>query len=921
MKLHEMKKTAIVAMALMYCTMMSAGTRFTYTFDVNRPLDAALPTECTVKTTLTKSLLGLNAQQLSSAQLRATWIGSTGRESWYESSTTGVTGEKGHWFTKTGVATNKVKNHCIKVVWNNPIFLISHDITGGNVEVGNTYTVKEALVNKDEADTLVYVFNVTIGEPGTAESVTTDQPDVVGRKSQTDGWLVQPLVRQNEQDPQRHNWISVNVGDKITLSCDIIDKETYVSGKYGWLKYYWDKKNKKDATKNVRSYKVDDFVLTESATLEDAGMYRLTARLTDKNGKMVIKSYYYYVDVQEHAGEFKEWQTYSLTYDFHSEYPTLKTPAKVHNIKKKNGQPANQYAGEWWSVFWGDDLNSEVGTDKATVMGAAKRLVEKYDYDFAYIRDYMGWPPDLSAREGYKSFVYIFGSGLANDNESKTTKGGYQSSTYVDGKNYACVWASYYPFSRFREDAAQKGWTDIDYQCDAMVHEGIHATFADLGACRGSSWFHEGGNTWLQGQVYARRDGFHGDAGFLDGGPFLAPHMPIECYSGWLQDGSYGGPAAEGVNMYASNGSQVCTWRNYLGGVQYANAFPTVVANVCGDGSIPWIWRYCKNRVLETMADTLGDEKMRDVIVQYRARQALFDLGGWDNSYRAVTNSYFGSTVRAEYSNGVCAGSGQPITGHNSNSDQMACWINVAPYRLTPYQTVELNDSHGWMAPDTLTNPGWSGANIIPIHVKGDVANVEFRPEDTNMRALLCYRTADGQCYYSQTVLCGNMSIDITPKPANGVIFCVVVNTDYIYTGSEQRKHHWDYRLRFGEGAIAVADPYIKWFYYEQKLTDKAYEDGLTGIEEVVADEALASDDIKIMSSTFHPGGTVEVDLGSLRSSDISLRVIGASGVVTAEGRLRTDGSFTLPAHLQSGLYVLVFTYRQQQKVFKVIVR
>ena len=877
------------------CPFLSfAGNRYTFNFNINRPIDATTASMCEVKPTLVKNTLGVSATQLPDVPLNATWTNSAGKESFYATSTTGVSSEKGHWFNQTGMATSKAKNYCIKVVWNAPTFYVTHNTE--NTEVGATYTVKEALVTTK--DTLIYVFNVTIGAEGTEESVTSDQPKIIGRKSATDGWMVRPVVQQNEQNPRYETFISVNAGDKITLGCEILDTDTYPSAKYQWSKCYWDARQKKDVTKNLRSYNSADFVLTQSAVYSDGGMYKVSVRLVDTNDKVVVKSYYFYVDVQENAGQFKEWSTYNLTYDFHSEYPKLDTPQKVHNIKKKNGQKANQYVGEWWSVFWGDDLNSEVGTDEETVMKAAKNLVEKYDYDFAYIRDYMGWPPDLSAREGYKSFVYIFGSGLSNDNTSKTEKGGYQSSTYVDGKNYACVWASYYPFSRFRDDADQL-WSDGDYQRDAMVHEGIHATFADLNACRGSSWFHEGGNTWLQGQVYARRDGRYGEAGFLDGGPFLAPHMPIECYSGWLQDGSYGGPAAQGVNMYEGS-QQVCTWRNYLGGVQYANAFPTVVANVCGDGSIPWIWRYCKNRVLETMGDSLGDEAMRDVIIQYRARQALFDLGGWDNSYRSVTNSYFGTTVQAEW---------EPY------------WINVAPYKLTPYQTIELNDSAGWMAPDTLTNPGWSGANIIPIHVMGDVANVEFRPEDTNMRALLCYRTADGQCYYSQTVYCGNMSIDLTKQPANGVIFCVVVNTDYVYTGDEQRKHHWDYRLRLGEGAIAVADPYIKWFYYERQLTDPAYEKLISGIREVNAGNTSDSDEIRIMSTRFSQGSNVNVDLNGANPSDIRLRIIGASGVVCADGRVNTDGSFQMPNNIPNGLYVIVFTYNNRQKVFKVIVK
>ena len=895
MRQNLLTRFLMVSAAMMVAAIAAAGSRFTYNFFINRPIDAQTASVCQAKPVVVKNAIGLSAAQMSTAQLKATWINSAGKESFYDQSTTGVSSGKGHWFTKTGLSTTKEKNYCIKVVWNAPAFYVTHN-TVANAEAGTTYIVKEALLANN--DTLVYVFNVTIGEAGSEASVTTDQPNMIGRKSMTDGWVVRPMVQQNEQNPKYENFISVNAGDRITLGCRVIDAEIYPSVKYQWSKCYWDARQKKDVTKSLRSYNSADFVLTESAAYSDGGMYRVAVRLTDANDKVTVKSYNFYVDVQEHAGEFKEWPTYNLTYDFHREYPKLDTPQKVHNVKKKNGQPANQYVGEWWSVFWGDNLNSEVGTDEETVMKAAKNLVDKYDYDFAYIRDYMGWPPDLSAREGYKSFVYIFGSGLSNDNESNTTQGGYQSSTYVDGKNYACVWASYYPFSRFRDDA-DKLWSDGDYQREAMIHEGIHATFADLNACRGSSWFHEGGNTWLQGQVYARRDGRYGEAGFLDGGPFLAPHMPIECYSGWLQDGSYGGPAAQGVNMY-DGGKQVCTWRNYLGGVQYANAFPTVVANVCGDGSIPWIWRYCKNRVLETMGDTLGDEAMRGVIVQYRARQALFDLGGWDNSYRSVTSSYFGTTVKSEW---------EPY------------WINVAPYKLTPYQTVELNDSAGWMAPDTLTNPGWSGANIIPIHVMGDRANVEFRPEDTNMQALLCYRTADGACYYSQTVNCGNMSIDLTKKPANGVIFCVVVNTDYVYTGDAQRKHHWDYRLRMGQGAIAVADPYIKWFYYERKLTDPAYEELISGIKAPTVDNGSDVDEIRIMSTRFAQGSTVSMDLNGVNPTDVRLRIVGATGVVCADGRLNPDGSFQMPTNIPNGLYIIRLDYNRQHKVFKVVVR
>ena len=904
---------SLAALLLFSMCSFAAGNRYEYSFNVQRPIDATSDeaSACSVKIPLFKSLIGLSTPE--SATLKATWINSLGKESFYDTNTTGDK-SLGHWFTKTGLATNKEKNYCIKVVWDAPVFQVSHN-TAANVEVGQTYLVKEALIYKN--DTIIYSFNVKIGEAGSASSVTTDQPAVSGRKGITDGWLVNPVVQKNDEEPQNHNWIQVNVGDKITLGCDIIDKKEYSSAKYSWIKYSWDKKNKKETTKSLRGYNSADFVLTESAEYEDGGRYEVTARLSKADGSsVVIRKYTFFVDVQSNAGQFYKWPTHTLAYDFKTEYPNLDKPTKIHSINKKTGGKAYCYSGDWWCVYWGDNLNSECGTDSATVKAAAKNLVEKYEEDFAYIRDSIGWPPDLSARKGYKSFVYIFGSGLSNDNESNTTQGGYQSSTYADGSNWACVWASYYPFSRFRTD---KSYSDAEYQCNAMVHEGIHATFADLSACQGSSWFHEGGNTWLQGQVYARRDGVHGEAGFLDGGPFLAPHMPIECYSGWLQDGSYGGPAAQGVNMYV-DGAQICTWRNYLGGVQYANAFPTVVANICGDKSIAWIWRYCKNRVLETMGDTLGDEAMRQIILQYRARQALFDLGGWDDSYRAVANSYFGTTIKPEYSNGHYENG--KIVGKNSGSNLMSCWINVEPTVLTPYQSVELNDSHGWMAPDTLTNPGWSGGNVIPIHVDlaKTVANVEFRPEDTNMRAVLCYRTKEGECYYSQPVMCGNMSIDITNQPANGVIFCVVVNTDYIYTGDTQRKHHWDYRIRLQDGALGIADIHKKWYFYEQTITDNAF---VTDIKEIkLGDVSTPSNDaVKIMTSNIRAGQPIQLRLDGVSPSQVMVRVVGLPGVVAAAGRLNPDGTFIMPANIPSGLYVLTFSYDGQRQVVKTIVK
>lgn len=640
-----------------------------------------------------------------------------------------------------------------------------------------------------------------------------------GRKDYTDDWMVNPLVKTSDSNFIRQNYIQTMAGNDVILSAE--PGESIKSAKYAWL----------DGKGNtIRSYKNQPEFVISAEKLGEGGMYSLKARLTLNDGSSVVKIYHYFVDVQSRPGEFYDWpaNTAKFGYDFRDEFPSLEEPTKVHAFYKRdaNGKPvpANMYVGKWWAVYWGDQLNEEVGTDSATVYTAAKNMVDYFDQEFAYLRDKMGWPPDLSARMGYKSIIYIFGSGLTNDSADPSTMGGYQSATQADGATWACVWASYYPFSRFRADADKK-WGDGPWQRDALIHEGIHATFADMPGVKGSSWFHEAGNTWAQSkmaQLKAEEAGGavesdDGRAGWLDCGPFLAPFMPIECYSGWLQDGSFGGPQAQGVNKYNKTGQQICTWRNILGGTQYGNSFPTILSAFCGNGSVPWIWRYCSYRVLEGIGDSIGEDPMRKVILQYRSRMAIYDFGYGSKAYRNTASDNFGVVVGPEY---------EPY------------YMDCGKWKMTPYSKPVKNDEKGWLAPDTLTNPGWSGANFIPIHVdqEADSVVVEFRPEDTNMRAQLCYRTKSGGAYYSQPVYCGEMKLDITDRPANGVIICVVANTDYIYdddNGDWQRSHHWDYRIRLGKGALAVADIYQKWFFYEKNIVDR---DFITSIDNISSD-------------------------------------------------------------------------------------
>lgn len=905
-----MKKSLLTILFAGCAALSFAGSKVTYTTDITRDVEKKEdnPTIMRVSTNAIVEALGLSSEEALGKAITAGTVQFLAKQGSQDKTSDSYSfGARGFWFSKSGVVVvASSSNRRVACQYDNGYFKVVHSTatgrTGAYVNTGDTYSFVEMFVQG--ADTVQYVFNVTIGSD---ERIESDQPEYVEtiehRKDEVDAWPVQPLFRQNDGEWLAQNYIQVMEGDKITFNCG--DK-----GEYTVNKIQFKDKN----GKILRNYKADEYVLTESATVADGGYYYCDVRYKKGAGTLTKSNLRVYVDVQKNAfGSFWDWtgEVPQLSYDFHDEYGNIPAPQKVHNIKKKDGTAANQEVGEWWSVFWGDNLNSAVGGQEKA-RDAAQNMVKKYDEDFKYIYDNIGWPPNLSARNGFRSLIYIFGSGLANDNTANNVEGGYQSATYADGQNYACVWASYYPFSRFRSDA-DKVWGDGEYQREAMVHEGIHTLFADLGHCRGSSWFHEGGNVWLQQELHVRREGDYEKTtpGWLGAGNVLCPFMPIECYSGWLQDGSFGGPAAEGVNMYNSNGQQLCTWRNLIGGTQYGDVFPVVFSAVCGSKSVAWIWKYAENRVLETIGDSIGDTAMRNLITQYRARLALYDLGGWGIPYRRLADNHFGTSVKEEW---------EPS------------WMHVEPFKLTPYQSVKRNSADNWLAPDTLTNPGWSGANNIPIHVRtgAEYVEVEFRPEDTNLRALLCYRTKDGKSYYSQPVNCGTMHLTLDEKPANGVVLCVVINTDYQFKGGSYgealRKHHYDYRIRLGENALAIADTYQKWYFYENTITDPSYDEKaiLTGIESPRQEATVDGSDearVHIMSTIIRSGNTVQLQLDGVQPSDVKVHMMGLGGIVVDAASLNSDGTYTLPANLTPGLYFVKFTHNDKVDTYKVIVK
>ena len=596
------------------------------------------------------------------------------------------------------------------------------------------------------------------------------------------------------------------------------------------------------------------------------------------------------------TAEYK-WTAYqpTLNYDFRWEYPTLSAPTKGRLPERMN--VARERHGEWWSVAVGPNANKAI-TDTSMVL-----LVKKMDEDFAFFRNEFGWPPDKRARNGYYSQIYGYGSGVGTDDMPNTATGGWQSSTWYNGSNWPMVLLSYYPIASFDPKCT---YSDRVAQQNACVHEGIHATFADLEGCKQSAWFHEGGNTWLQGEAELVKSGKTPTSmGWLSAGNMIAPFMPIECYSGWLQDNSFGGPSAEGVDMYGSDG-QICTWRKLLGGVQYGELFPHFLSEIMGRGSIPWIWRYCQGRVLEGMADSLGAVQMRHMILEYRARQAMIDVGQWSNACRKLIDDNWLVSIEADWS---------------------PYWKKVDPWRATPYANMykcDEVDSTGWWRPEWRTTPGWSGANQIPLHVSGkigDVISVHFKPLGTNMVAMLCYRTKQGRVYYSQPLEGeGDVVMQLKAVPANNVVILVVCNTDYKYEGEETRKRHFDYRLKMGDNVYQPAKAQIKWYNYRSTLRDPDFSNGIEAVEST-SDNSPARFSIHPEHTVLERGSQVFLHITAASQLMVPVRLVDTSGKVVYQQSLMHDGDYQIPSDITPGLYVMQAFNGGQTASVKIIIK
>ena len=598
------------------------------------------------------------------------------------------------------------------------------------------------------------------------------------------------------------------------------------------------------------------------------------------------------------------WPTYTPTlfYDYRSEYPKLDPPTKM--LPEGNNMQGYK-ADKWWAVAWGSKTNPYVTET------AKDGLLAKMNEDFAFFRDEMGWPPDKRARNGYYSTVYVYGSGLNSDNADMYATGGWQGATWYNGSSWPMVNISYYPIACF--DPAftydsNPNWshtvTDQTFQQNACVHEGIHAIFADLEGCKNSAWYQEAGNTWLQGEAELVKTGKTPTSmGYLSAGNMIAPFMPIECYSGWLLDDTFGGPSAEGVNMYGESG-QICTWRNMLGGVQYGELFPHFVSEILGRGSIPWIWRYCKSRVLEGMADSLGEHQMRHLILEYRAKQAMIDVGQWTAACRKLIDDNWLLNVQQEWS---------------------PYWKKVDVWQATPYANMykcDEVDSARWWKPEWRTTPGWSGANQIPLHVngtKGNIIRLHFKPIGTNMVCMLCYHNKRGKTFYSYPVEGeGDVVMKLQEEPANGVVIAVVCNTDYIYKGEETRKRHFDYRLQMGENIYQPAKAQLKWYNYRNTVIDSEF---VNGIEEAktVAKPAVFS--IRMERNIVRRGEQVALHTTAASHLQVTVRMINQGGCTVYSQSFTRDGMLNIPENIVPGIYILQGINGQETATTKIIIK
>lgn len=194
-----LKLSALSFLLSLFSLTTLAGHRYDFNYTISRPVDAADATLCPVYPSLLKTALGVTDP--ASLKLVAGYKSTSGDIKYRTSNTPGVeAGKSGHWFDLEAVPTNRTTSQAVQVVWESPALAVTHSDLAA---VGTKLSLMEGFVNGD--DSLFFHINITFTGAGSAGSVVTDQPQYVGRASETDGWLVTPLVQKNDEQPLQQN--------------------------------------------------------------------------------------------------------------------------------------------------------------------------------------------------------------------------------------------------------------------------------------------------------------------------------------------------------------------------------------------------------------------------------------------------------------------------------------------------------------------------------------------------------------------------------------------------------------------------------------------------------------------------------------------------------------------------------------------
>jgi hypothetical protein len=279
------------------------------------------------------------------------------------------------------------------------------------------------------------------------------------------------------------------------------------------------------------------------------------------------------------------------------------------------------------------------------------------------------------------------------------------------------------------------------------------------------------------------------------------------------------------------------------------------------------------DRVLGTIAKGLGAAQTRQLIVEYRARQAVLDMRKWTNSARTIMSSNFGRNIVAEW---------QPS------------WIpDVPAWRSTPY-AITNNDGNGALTPNPLTLPGWSGANQIPLVIPANMntVTVDFMPDTANMVIQLAYRDVNGNAVYSRPVSVaagqtGQVSLRLDSRPRMGpanasnrsVIIAVISNTDYLYRGDATRHAKYKYKIRIPQG-VTTADVNTQWFNVPNMAIDTISRRDNGGTTGIASNARITPERNNAFNASINRAGRLRVDYAIASPASVRLSIYNTAGVL-----------------------------------------